>query len=225
MSETAQRAGSEAGTLVHLLDAPELADAIPAISRLIARCESVKLNAVHCADLLHVGDLVGARSTSEWVADVTGTKPGTARKDLDVAARLDDLPVLDEALADGTTLDVAATGSVGGLDDTVKQFRVRKHLPTGEVVKGVTITRNDANVRADVVLDPLGGDIDRTSRSIPVGLATFLLIDDRHQFDRIVAATVPSDRRRNEPATEPARPTHRSRWHGKRRTRTPRSRS
>ena len=100
--ETAQRAVSEAGSLVHLLDAPELADAIPAISRLIARCASVKLNAAHCADLLHVGDLVGARSTSEWVVDVTGTKPGTARKDLDVAARLDDLPVLDEALADGT---------------------------------------------------------------------------------------------------------------------------
>lgn len=115
------------------------------------------MNAVHCADLLHVGDLVGARSTAEWVADVTGTKPGTARKDLDVAARLDDLPVLDEALGDGTIsatqagvfsratgaseveqqelLDAAATGSVGELEDTVKQFRVGKHLPTGEVVK------------------------------------------------------------------------------------------
>ncbi len=182
----------DAGAEVHLLDAPELAAVIPEISKLIARCEALKLNAVRCADRLNVGDLVGARSTWDWLADATGVKPGTARKDIDVAARLDELPVVEEALADGTIspaqagvlaqasgaseeeqedlLESATTGSVKELEDTVKEFRLRKQLPTGEIVKGVTITRSAANVTAAVVLDPLGGEVFELAVDTAAGL-------------------------------------------------------
>ncbi len=165
---------------VECLDAAELAGFVPKLGRLLARCESVKLAALRRAETLAVADLVGARSTSEWIADATGTKTGTARRELDVAARLDDLDEIGDALADGSIsltqagvlakatgasddeqrelLDAAGSQSVNELESTVHDFRLRKEVPTGEVVPGVIVTARGANVSVEATLSNLGGE-------------------------------------------------------------------
>ena len=165
---------------VECLDAAELAGFVPKLGRLLARCESVKLAALRRAETLAVADLVGARSTSEWIADATGTKTGTARRELDVAARLDDLDEIGDALADGSIsltqagvlaratgasddeqrelLDAAGSQSVNELESTVHDFRLRKEVPTGEVVPGLIVTARGANVSVEATLSNLGGE-------------------------------------------------------------------
>ena len=171
---------AEIRTTLHCLDAPDLAVRIPDIAKLIAAGEAAKLEGVRLADALHVGDLTGARSTADWIADVTREKPGRARRDVDLAARLDDLDQVGEALAGGSIsktqadvlagatgatsdeqhdlLDLAGSSSVGELEQAVKQFQIDRDQPAPTFVPGLRFQHHPSDVTVDAILDPISAD-------------------------------------------------------------------
>lgn len=156
----ARDAASALSTEVETLCEPELAEFVPAVSRVIARFDAVRLAALAAADAKRVGDLTGAKSTAEWVADATGEKPGRARRDVELAAKLDDLDQVGGALADGSIsktqadvlsraagateseqrdlLDVAGSASVNELEEAVERFKLERGDRSPKVTPGVS---------------------------------------------------------------------------------------
>lgn len=170
---------------VGLLDAGELARFVPRLGKLIARCDSVKLSALAAADARRVGDLTGAATTADWVAEATGDKRGKARHDLELAAKLGDLDEVADALAQGAVsktqaevlagatgatgdeqrelLDAAGSQTVTELARSVDRFNRRRDQPAPKLVPSVTIINTPQGLQAQVTLDVLGGELFTTA--------------------------------------------------------------
>lgn len=178
-------AGSLAGE-VDSLAAPQLAVMVPAVAKVIARFEAVRLAAVRAADRADVAAHTGMASTAEWMAAATGEKRGRARGDVELAGRLAGLAEIAGALAHGEVsktqadtlsgaeratpaeqrelLDDATQLSVTELERRVERFNRERHQPPPDIVPTAFLTPGrDGSVKADVTLDALGGELVTTA--------------------------------------------------------------
>ena len=171
---------------VDSLAAPQLAVMVPAVAKVIARFEAVRLSAVRAADRANVAAASGMASTADWMAAATGEKRGKARGDVELAGKLAGLAEVAGALANGEVsktqadtlagaegatsaeqrelLDDAKQMSVTELERRIERFNRDRDQPPPEVVPTVHLTPGrDGSVRADVTLDALGGEMFTTA--------------------------------------------------------------
>ncbi len=195
LDAAADAAGVLAGE-VDSLASPQLAVMVPAVAKVIARFEAVRLAAVRAADRANVAAQSGMASTADWVAAATGEKRGKARGDVELADRLAGLAEVAGALANGEVsktqadtlagaegataaeqrelLDDARGLSVNELERRVERFNRDRHQPPADVVPTVHLTAGrDGSVKADVILDALGGEILTTALDAAHSQMTF----------------------------------------------------
>jgi hypothetical protein len=179
--DAAAGAASLLADQVDSLAPPQLAVMVPAVAKVIARFESVRLAAVRAADRANVAAGSGMASTADWMAAATGEKRGRARGDVELAEKLSGLGEVGTALANGEVsktqasalsaavgatadeqqalLDDARTMSVNELERRVERFNREHRKPPPDVVSTVIMTPGrGGTVKADVTLDALGGE-------------------------------------------------------------------
>jgi hypothetical protein len=173
-----------AGVLAGEIDslaAPQLAVMVPAVAKVIARFEAVRLAAVRAADRANVAASAGMACTADWMACTTGEKRGKARGDVELADRLAGLREVADALAKGDVsktqadalsgaagatsaeqralLDDAKAMSVNELERRVERFNREHQNPPPEVVPTVVFNPGrKGSVKAEVTLDALGSE-------------------------------------------------------------------
>ena len=195
LDAAADAAGVLAGE-VDSLAAPQLAVMVPAVAKVIARFEAVRLAAVRAADRAKVAAQSGMATTADWMAAATGEKRGRARGDVELADKLAGLSEVADAFAKGDVsktqadtlsgaagatpveqrelLDDAKTMSVNELERRVERFNRDRQQPPPEVVPIVTVNpRRDGSVKADVTLDALGGEFFVTALDAAHGQMSF----------------------------------------------------
>jgi hypothetical protein len=170
---------------VDSLAAPQLEVLVPALAATIARFEAVRLRALQAADRVRVGDRVGMPTTADWAAAVSGEKRDKARRDCELADKLASRPVFAEALASGAVsmaqasalagavrpsdteqralLDDAAALSVNELERRVTRFNLDRERAPEPVFPSVSIVPTRSGVKAEVVLDVVGGEVFTTA--------------------------------------------------------------
>jgi hypothetical protein len=174
-------AATDLANEVDSLATPQLAALVPAVAKVIARFEAVRLAAIRAADRADVAAGTGMACTADWMAATTGEKRGKARGDVELADRLAGLPEFESALASGEVsktqatalsgaegataaeqrdlLDDAKTMSVNELERRVERFNRQRRQPPPAVVPSVLIAPGPkGSVKADVTLDTLGGE-------------------------------------------------------------------
>ncbi len=173
-------AGSLAGE-VDSLAAPQLAVMVPAVAKVIARFEAVRLAAVRAADRADVAAQTGMSSTADWMAATTGEKRGRACGDVELAGKLAVLPEISGALANGEVsktqaaalsgaegasaaeqrelLEDAKEMSVTELERRVERFNRERHQPPPVVPTVFLNPGRGGSLKADITLDALGGEL------------------------------------------------------------------
>ena len=180
---------------VDTLAAPQLADLIPALARTISRFEAVRLAALRAANRARVGDLAGMSDTASWAAAVTGEKRGKTRSDCELADKLAAMGPIADAFAGGRVsksqasalagahdasdaeqadlLAAATSLSVTELERRVEQFNLDRDRPSEPVAPSVVITPTKGGLKAEVTLDPLGGELFTTALDAAAGQLSF----------------------------------------------------
>ncbi len=181
---------------VDSLAAPQLAVLVPAVAKVIARFEAVRLAAVRAADRTHVAASSGMASTAEWIAAATGEKRGKASGDVMLADRLAGMAEVADALARGdvskTQADAVADAfgatpaeqrelladaremSVNELVRRVERFNRERLQPPADVVPTVNLNPGrNGSVKAEVTLDALGSELFTTALDAAHAQQTF----------------------------------------------------
>jgi hypothetical protein len=180
---------------IDTLDAPQLADLVPALASTISRFEAVRLSALRAADRARVGDLAGMPDTASWAAAMTGERRGKARGDVELAGKLAALGPIASALASGRVSKSQAAALAGAdapsdeeqadlladaeslslpeLERRVERFNLDRNRQVEAVVPAVTVTPTRGGMRIEGTLDTLGGEAVTTALDAAVQLLSF----------------------------------------------------
>src|SRR5262245_37164388 len=100
-----------------------LADGLAELARFRARCDALWLRLIAEVDRRGTHRRYGARDAAAWIAGLAGERRGTARREVELAGRLEQASVIADALAAGSVSAAKAAELVraDGLPEAVQE--------------------------------------------------------------------------------------------------------
>ncbi|HEY1282198.1 MAG TPA: DUF222 domain-containing protein [Acidimicrobiales bacterium] len=162
------------GVGIDACDNPSLVPSLGRLAGLRSRLEAVWLTAVGRAFDRGLRP-VGYRDTATWIASLTGERRGTARRDVELAVQLAEIPAVADAMATGevskakaaelvhttdlpTEVQEALVGQAGSLSveqvaNAVRQARLDHGAESTAVTPTLTISRRSARAVLEATVD------------------------------------------------------------------------
>ena len=126
-------------------DDARLADGLAELARFRARCDALWLRVLAEVERRGTHRRHGARDAASWIAALAGERRGTARREVELAGRLEQAPVIAHALAAGSVSAAKAAELVraDGLPEEVQERLVEQasSLPVEQVTAAVERAR------------------------------------------------------------------------------------
>ncbi len=112
--------------LIDGCDDDTLASAVAELATVRTRCDALWLQMVAAVEARGLHRAHGARDAASWIAGLSGDRKGTARREVELAQRLADAPVVADALAAGVVSQAKAAELVRarGLPETAQEALV-----------------------------------------------------------------------------------------------------
>ena len=175
------RALDEVDTDLAALRDDELDVVVTALAALQARVQARWLAAIGEAERRRLYTRHGARDAGSWVARLTGDRTGVARRDVELAGRLAETPVVASALSVGAVskakaaelvrasdlpeavqhrlVTAAGTRSVEQVAAAVQRARLEAGVPSPPVAASLSISRRPDHAVVEAVLDPVDAEL------------------------------------------------------------------
>ena len=167
--------------LIDGCDDPTLAEAVAELATFRSRCDALWLRVVAAAEGRGLHRAHGARDAATWIAGLAGDRKGTARKEVELAQRLVDTPVVADALAAGTVsqakaaelvrasalpedtqatlVALAVEAPVEAVAAAVERARLAHGSPPPAVEPELWISRRAGHAQVDATLDLVDAEI------------------------------------------------------------------